>query len=148
MKNFLKWFFRLLPLVFIGLIWTLSSMPADAVVELPNSKIDVYVKESMHLIEFAILYLLLVMAAFTTGTFSKKLSITFAVISCLYGALDEIHQSFVPYRSATWIDLVKDVIGVLVSYYLVNRAYHLGKFQHILKYFNNQTQSTPQKDTF
>ncbi|WP_077215041.1 VanZ family protein [Bacillus dakarensis] len=136
MKNFLKWFFRLLPLLYMGLIWTLSSMPADAVVELPDSKIDAYVKESLHLIEFAILYLLFVMAAFTTGTFSEKLSITFAVISCLYGALDEIHQSFVPYRSATWIDLVKDVTGVLAAYYFVRRGYRRNAFDTILNYFH------------
>jgi len=113
-------------------------MPADAVVELPDSKIDGYVKESMHLIEFAILYLLLVMAAFTTGTFTKTLSILFAVISCLYGAVDEIHQYFVPYRSATWIDLVKDVIGVLTAYYFVNKAHRRNAFGAILNYFHTK----------
>ena len=35
------------------------------------------------------------------------------LILALYGLTDEIHQSFVPYRSATVIDLVKDVLAFL-----------------------------------
>ncbi|WP_425594009.1 VanZ family protein [Metabacillus endolithicus] len=34
-----------------------------------------------------------------------------------------MHQSFVPARSATVIDFVKDTIGVLVSYYIAKRKF-------------------------
>ena len=48
---------------------------------------------------------------------------SYLVISSLYGLTDEIHQSFVPYRSATVIDLVKDCIGVLVASWVLYGAY-------------------------
>lgn len=112
-----------LPLAYMALIWTLSSFPADEFVALPDLSLDRIIKESLHLVEFGILYLLFALALFGNGQLTKKTSLLFAIIACLYGALDEIHQSFVPYRSATWIDLVKDVIGVTVAYYGVNRYY-------------------------
>lgn len=119
LRHFLKWLLWLLPVAYMILIWTLSSMPSDAIVEFPDSNVDVFIKESMHLVEFAILYLLFVFASYATGTFSARRNILFTIIACLYGVTDEIHQSFVPYRSATVIDVIKDVIGVLISYYFV-----------------------------
>jgi len=123
----MKKFLWALPLAYMMLIWTLSSFPADEFVALPDLSLDRIIKESLHLVEFGILYLLFTLALYGNGQLTKKTSLLFAIIACLYGALDEIHQSFVPYRSATWIDLVKDVIGVTVAYYGVNRFYFLKK---------------------
>ena len=101
MKKLLKWLLRLLPIAYMIFVFILSSLPSNAVVELPDSTIDAFIKESLHLVEFAILYGLLVLAVFTTGKFSYKWNVFCAVISILYGLSDEIHQSFMPYRSAT-----------------------------------------------
>lgn len=136
LQSTLKWFIRFLPFVYMMMIWMMSSMPANAIVELPHSSTDRFIKESLHLVEFAILYLLLVAAHLTTGKFSLRWSIIFAVIASLYGLVDEIHQSFVPARSATVIDVVKDVIGVIVAAYFVHRSYHKHKFERIQKYFS------------
>lgn len=42
-----------------------------------------------------------------------------ALISCLYSATDEFHQSFVPGRCGTWRDMIYDgsgwIIGILLS---------------------------------
>ncbi|TKC17130.1 VanZ family protein [Robertmurraya kyonggiensis] len=124
-----------MPFAYMILIWTLSSMPDNAVVELPDSTVDSFVKESLHLVEFAILYLLLVGALLTTGKFSFRASLICGLIACGYGLLDEIHQSFVPARSATIIDFVKDVTGVLVASYFVMRAYRKHGFERIMGYF-------------
>jgi VanZ family protein len=124
---FMKKFIWALPIAYMALIWTLSSFPADEFVALTDLSLDRIIKESLHLVEFGILYLLFALALYGNGQLTKKTSLLFAIIACLYGALDEIHQSFVPYRSATWIDLVKDVIGVTVAYYVVNRFYFLKK---------------------
>lgn len=123
----MKKFLWVLPLAYMALIWTLSSFPADEFVALTDLSLDRIIKESLHLVEFGILYLLFALALYGNGQLTNKTSLLFAIIACLYGALDEIHQSFVPYRSATWIDLVKDVIGVTVAYYGVNRLYFLKK---------------------
>jgi len=113
----------LLPIAYMVLIWTLSSFPADEFVALPDLSLDRIIKESLHLVEFGILYLLFTVALFSNRQLTKKTSLIFAILACSYGALDEIHQSFVPYRSATWIDLFKDVIGVTVAYLFVNRLF-------------------------
>ncbi|MCM3409880.1 VanZ family protein [Metabacillus litoralis] len=106
----------------MALIWTLSSFPADAIVNTPFS-FDSLLKESLHLIEFAILYWLIAFAFMAHGRWTERTSLIAAAIAILYGLTDEIHQSFVPARSATVIDFVKDTIGVLVSYYIAKRKF-------------------------
>jgi VanZ family protein len=128
MKKVLVWFLRILPLAYMAAIWIMSSNPSDALVELPNQGVDRFIKESLHLVEFGILYALLVLAALTTGRFTPVMSFAFMGIAVLYGLLDEIHQSFVPYRSATLIDFIKDVIGVLAASHFIHHAYFSGKF--------------------
>jgi VanZ family protein len=132
----MKWIIRILPLLYMGLIWFLSSMPSDAVVALPDSKVDSFLKESMHLIEFAILYILLVLAFLTGGRFTKKLNIILAVIAALYGVTDEIHQSFIPARSSSLIDVAKDWIGVSAAYYFVYQARFGGRFNLLASFLN------------
>lgn len=110
-----------LPLLYMMLIWKMSSQPSNAYVELPNSSVDRFIKESLHLVEFAILYLLFVLAAYYNKKFTATSNLLFAVIAALYGFTDELHQSFVPYRSATLIDLVKDITGVAIAYYIIRK---------------------------
>jgi VanZ family protein len=97
--------------------------------------VDRFLKESLHLVEFGILYVLLVLAALTTGRFTPVLSFMFMGVAILYGLLDEIHQSYVPYRSATVIDFVKDVIGVLAASHFIHHAYFSGKFARLGRVF-------------
>lgn len=108
------------------LIWILSSNPADAIVKTPFS-FDALLKESLHLIEFAILYWLIAFAFMAHNKWSERASILAAIIAILYGLTDEIHQSFVPSRSATVIDFVKDTIGVAVSFWIAKRKYFTEK---------------------
>ncbi|WP_342433547.1 VanZ family protein [Neobacillus sp. FSL H8-0543] len=129
MKVF-KWLLRILPIVYMAAIWTMSSLPSNHIVELPDSQIDSFIKESLHLIEFAILYVLLVLASLTfeRRTFTPLWNIACAVFAGLYGVSDEIHQSFYPYRSASLFDLVKDITGILVCFYFIRGALFKGKF--------------------
>jgi len=124
----LKILLRLFPFIYIVAVWVMSSMPDNAVVELPDSKWDAGIKESLHLIEFGILYVLLVLALLTFKGLTAKRNIILMIIASLYGIIDEIHQSFVPYRSATMIDVVKDIIGVLVASWILYGAYHKKRF--------------------
>lgn len=128
MKKLAVYVLRILPLFYMAAIWIMSSNPSDALVKLPDEGVDRFLKESLHLVEFGILYALLVLAALTTGRFTAVVSYGFMGVAILYGLLDEIHQSFVPYRSATVIDFVKDVIGVLAASHFIHHAYFSGKF--------------------
>ena len=55
----------------------------------------------------------------------EKAPISTIVICLFYGALDEVHQLFVPGRSAETLDWVADALGttaaVLLIYFLINR---------------------------
>jgi VanZ family protein len=130
----LKWILRILPFAYMSLIWMMSSLPANHFVELPDSGLDRTIKESLHLIEFAILYVLLVLAFLTRDReFSSWLNVLCAVIAGLYGITDEIHQSFYPYRSASWFDLLKDFTGIAVCYYFIRGALFRGRFEGLGK---------------
>ena len=128
-----KWLFRVLPIIYMIAIWVMSSMSSDAIVELPDSKWDGYIKESLHLVEFGLLYLFLALALLTMRELNGTINMILIVISSLYGLTDEIHQSFVPYRTATVIDLVKDCIGVLVASWILSSAYKGKRFPRIGK---------------
>nr|WP_302847224.1 VanZ family protein [Bacillus sp. OK048] len=132
--NILKWTLRILPFFYMSAIWIMSSLPSNHFVELPNSGLDRTIKESLHLIEFAILYVLLVSAFLTRQRpFTASLNVICAVIAGLYGLTDEIHQSFYAYRSASWFDLVKDVTGILVCFYFIRGALFKGRFAKLGK---------------
>ncbi|THB72765.1 MAG: VanZ family protein [Desulfobacteraceae bacterium] len=68
----------------------------------------------MHLLCYAILAVL-IYRAFMGGTWyrltSKKLGILSGVLSFGYGISDELHQSFVPARTASISDAVADLTG-------------------------------------
>lgn len=130
--------FSIAPFLYMILIWIMSSMPSDAVIKF--SIADRIIKESLHLIEFAILYGLFVICLCVNRKFSKNTNIVVAVVSCIYGGIDEIHQYFVPYRSATWIDFFKDITGVFVLYFFVTRSYFYRKnhwLTRFLHFFTN-----------
>ncbi|WP_257215829.1 VanZ family protein [Fredinandcohnia onubensis] len=132
MKAILRLLLLIAPFLYMILIFILSSLPADAIVNTPFSW-DRAFKESLHLIEFGILYGLWVLFFLVQGKFSPKTSLLSAVIAIAYGFSDELHQYFVPYRSATVIDLVKDSIGVLVLYTIVKVSYFGEKLPWIKK---------------
>lgn len=133
MKIF-KWVLRVLPFAYMAAIFIMSSLPSDQFVKLPDSQLDHTIKESLHLIEFAILYVLLVLAMLTRRTsFTPRLNLACALFAALYGISDEIHQSFYAYRSASWFDLVKDFTGILVCFYLIRGALFQGKFRGLRK---------------
>jgi VanZ family protein len=129
----IKWLFRVLPIIYMIAIWMMSSHSSDAIVELPNSEWDGYIKESLHLVEFGLLYLFLALALLTMRELNGGINMILILISCLYGLTDEIHQSFVPYRTATVIDLVKDCVGVLVASWILYGAYQEKRFPRICK---------------
>ncbi|WP_040207077.1 VanZ family protein [Neobacillus jeddahensis] len=128
----MKWVWRVLPFLYMAVVFIQSSLPSNQFVELPNSTFDHNMKESLHLIEFAILYLLLVLAFLTRrGSFTPALNVACAVLAGLYGVSDEIHQSFYAYRSASWFDLVKDFTGISVCFYFVRGALFHGRFTRL-----------------
>ena len=123
---------KILPLAYMILIWFLSSNPSDAVVTFSvNAYYDAFIKESLHLVEFGILYVLWALAFLSRGELTRKQNLTAVAIAILYGLLDEYHQYFVPARSATFIDLTKDWIGVGVAWLIINKTRILTSLMYI-----------------
>ncbi|MEW6697463.1 MAG: VanZ family protein [Bacillota bacterium] len=115
------WGIGLLPLAYMAFIWFLSSQPRHSVVDLGPH--DSFIKESLHLVEFGILYALLVLALLTQGELTPTGNRLAVLLAVAYAFLDEFHQSFVPTRSASVTDIIKDVIGVAVGWYVVRKTY-------------------------
>ncbi|MGR3766122.1 VanZ family protein [Rossellomorea sp. NS-SX7] len=134
MKTLLKYILTAAPFLYMMLIWIMSSNPDDAVIRFPDNTLDRFIKESLHLIEFAILYGLFVLALLANGKLSYSINFIVALVAIFYGFVDEIHQSFVPYRSATMIDAAKDLIGVTVLFWVVNRTYFRNPGHGMTKY--------------
>jgi VanZ family protein len=123
MNKLLRTCIIVLPVLYMAVIWILSGLPDTAVVELPDHSVDRFFKESMHLVEFAILYLFFAAALAAGGKLTPALSGLAALAAGMYGIMDEIHQFFVPYRNASLIDVLKDFIGVAAAYFHVRYHY-------------------------
>jgi len=53
------------------------------------------------------------------NTVGKHTELYSLAVGVSYGALDEFHQSFVPYRSASAADLLADFFGLLISQVII-----------------------------
>ena len=63
----------------------------------------------MHGITFAFL------ALWFTGQYARRTWAWIVLGLCVYGAIIEVGQSFIPYRTAEWADLAADALGALVG---------------------------------
>ncbi|MFQ5586510.1 MAG: VanZ family protein, partial [Thermodesulfobacteriota bacterium] len=103
-----------LPLVaYMGLIFYLSSRP-----DLPDVMPGLTFGDKVaHLAAYALLAVLWVRALEKrwTAIDEKRLFIIAVLCTGLYGISDEIHQYFVPGRSADFLDAIADIAGGMVG---------------------------------
>ena len=74
----------------------------------------------LHLIEYGVLGLLLSLAFVNSGV-EKRLMLYVFLAGLLYGATDEIHQSLVPQRTSSLLDLTADGLGSLLGAFSFRR---------------------------
>ena len=75
----------------------------------------------VHFIVYALFTVILVWA-FTSGGKNRltlRRSILVWLVAAAWGALDEFHQSFVPYRDPSWADLLADALGAALGLILI-----------------------------
>ena len=78
---------------------------------------------SIHTGEFAVLSVLTFRVLRAYGSMqTSMLWIVTLMVSIIYGVTDELHQSFVPGRVPSWIDLGYDMLGALVGLITVELA--------------------------
>lgn len=139
MKLFLK---RLVLMILLAsymyFIWWQSSNFDPETVFALTSKIHPFIflaigacLELAHLFEFGILYLLFILLFLSYGPLNRKKQVVAVILSLLYGLVDEIHQQYVPYRTASFSDLLKNSLGVLVIWWSVHKSYYERKFKRL-----------------
>jgi polysaccharide biosynthesis protein VpsQ len=119
-----------LPFVYMALIWIQTSNFDPESVYMLSTQIDMRVLlligvglELAHLFEFGLLYLFIIFEFLLFGKLTRTKEIIAIILAGGYGVLDEIHQYFVPFRSFSYLDLLKNVTGILVLWYLTRRKY-------------------------
>ena len=102
------------PVLWMGVIFILSAQPS--LPHAPDTLLDTILKKAAHMIEYGILAFLL-WRALSRGrdTLAWSALVTAFLVSVLYAASDEYHQTFVPGRKGTPVDVGVDAIGALVA---------------------------------
>ena len=95
--------------VYMGLIWTLSSL---SLTDWSVSRVP-FGDKGVHLVEYGVLGLLVAHAALRTWPRRHALrTATLALfLTVLFGFVDEVHQAVVPGRESEALDLVADAAG-------------------------------------
>jgi VanZ family protein len=101
---------------YMALIFYFSSLshPDE---EMPKFLFETLGDKLLHGIEYGVLGVLCYRAfRREAGPFTAGYALVFAIVTAsLYGATDELHQAFVPFRTATWLDWVVDTAGGMVG---------------------------------
>lgn len=106
---FMRFTYYWLPILFYCLlIFIQSSFPASK--HVPDFNFS---DKLLHVGAYAVLGFLLYRAfnAMDNGTTTARLMVLSIFFTALYGASDELHQYFVPWRSAEFLDFAADAFG-------------------------------------
>lgn len=96
-------------------LWALVIFALSSIQQVTASQFliwDFISKKTAHVLEYTILYILVFRAL------EKKFLLSFIIV-ILYAATDELHQSFVPGRTATLFDLGFDLTGTNIAAYIL-----------------------------
>ncbi|MBI5183203.1 MAG: VanZ family protein [Nitrospinae bacterium] len=119
-NNIKVYLFYWLPvLIYCYIIFYLSSR--ERIPLIPSIS---HIDKVFHMIEYGILSILLVRAFQRVLTYKKIILLVAIIFAILYGISDEIHQSFVSYRTSDIYDAIFDALGAIVAgqgYYLLSQ---------------------------
>lgn len=106
-------FFLLPALLYMGLIFWMSSRPAP---ESLQTWPILWGMKAVHLVEYAILCLLWLwgLARATRWPF-RRVALLAVLLTFLWGVSDELHQSFVPGRTARVTDAATNLVAALLA---------------------------------
>ncbi len=104
-------------LLWAGVIFLFSTLQATTTTEFFLA--DFILKKTAHMVEYAILTILLYRAFKENGTTKRKAAVYSVIISAIYAGTDEYHQSFTPGRQPTVRDVIFDTIGASLGIYTI-----------------------------
>ena len=78
----------------------------------------------LHIPLYGILTLLILLSLCTgKGIYSPKRVISGGFLAAIVGAMDELHQAFIPSREGSWGDVLLDVLGVAIALLVFRRFF-------------------------
>ena len=98
-------------LLWAAAIWVLSSRPA---LPSPGGALAPLLHNGAHVVVFAVLGAL-VLLALHDGAGGRPRAVLASTLAGAWGVVDELHQSFVPIRTASAGDVVADVSGAVLG---------------------------------
>lgn len=118
------WMAAWLPVAaYMALIFYLSSLPHPDE-QLPEFLFEKLGDKVLHVIEYAV-FAALSYRAFrrAAGPYAARYAVVLAAAAAsLYGATDEVHQAFVPFRTSTWLDWAADSAGGVAGAFTAQRV--------------------------
>lgn len=126
LSYFLK--FWLPVILWMAFIFSLSSQSKISVTQ--TFIYDFMIFKTLHMIEYAFLYLLLFRAFYSIKNKKFSLALKFIlpiIISFIYSISDEFHQLHVPTRSGQWRDTGIDLLGIILMYTFIKRYFDVLK---------------------
>lgn len=111
-----------LPAVLIAaLVWKLSATPDLAVA---SGWLDTVTRKAAHITVFGLLCAACVLALRAQRLSVRACLIGGALIALAYAAIDEYHQSFVPTRVGTPVDVAIDALGIGIASIVLAMAFN------------------------
>lgn len=147
MKLLTRFVVTLLPIFYMAFIWIQSRYFDPESLSALSSRIPFeiilflgIILELSHLFEFGVLYFLIIIAFLSYGRLTYFKEFLGVLLAFSYGFVDELHQMYVPYRSASMVDLVKNTIGIVVFWWLIHRNYFKRPHSKLRRAMNKVTQ--------
>lgn len=110
--------------LWMGVIYYLSSLPDDIT---PGR--DILPDKILHAAEYFILaYLILFALQRTTSIKFKSSFLIVLIFGALYALSDEIHQLYVSTRNCDYGDLIADICGIVILFFLLWLLRKLGNW--------------------
>jgi len=106
-------------------IWALVIFLFSSLTVTPTTEIywkDFIIKKTAHIVEYGVFAVLLYRALRGSGVEKLNAALISILIAVVYGATDEVHQSFTPGREPKIRDVVFDTLGA-VSGVFVGKKY-------------------------
>jgi len=117
-RGLARWILDYLPLLFwMGLIFFLSAQSQLVKFERPLSAILFF--KTAHVVTYAILAFLWWRALSAKRAITWRVLLSAWLLTTLYGLTDEIHQSYVPGRTARFADVLFDASGALAMILMI-----------------------------
>lgn len=112
-----KIFYLLPSLLYYALIFFLSSQNYRVKINID------FADKLIHLVEFGLLGFLLSLGFFAWVQSLRKRAVWVFSIGFVLAVLDEVHQIFVPLRTWEVLDLMADILGISIGFYVFTVFY-------------------------